>query len=223
MPAMINRLRCLLCCLLAGWAGTMGGAADSLPAAADRALLAALRAGGQVLYLRHFETNPDQADTDPLNLDNIAAQRQLTDAGRQHAVALGQALHELRVPVGAILCSRFYRAQESAALLGYGAAQPTADVSEGGQVVTPRENQRRAQALRQLLSTPPPAGQNILIVSHRPNLHDAAGKEFGDLAEGEIAVFAPLGEGRFRLVARIAPSSRWTAWAIAEANGGPGT
>ena len=41
---------------------------------------------------------------------------------------------------------------------------------------------------------------------------EAAGKEFGDLGEGEIVVFQPLGEGKFKLVARVAPSSRWTEW-----------
>jgi hypothetical protein len=79
-------------------------------------------------------------------------------------------------------------------------------------VVTTRENQRRAQALRDLLSTAPPAGSNHVIVSHRPNLQDAAGKEFGDLSEAEVAVFRPLGNGKFELVARVAPAT-WTEWA----------
>lgn len=178
----------------------------------DKSLVGELQKGGYVLFLRHFPTNPDQADTDPLNLDNVAAQRQLTDEGRKQATALGQAFRALKVPIGSIVCSRFYRAQETAKLLGAGTPTPTPDVSEGGQVVTPRENQRRAQALRQLLSTPPASGQNNLIVSHRPNLQDAAGKEFGDLGEGEIAVFQPTPDGKYRLIARVSPSSIWTDW-----------
>jgi hypothetical protein len=40
-----------------------------------------LRAGGCVIVVRHGATHPDQADTDPLNLDNVAKQRQLNDKG----------------------------------------------------------------------------------------------------------------------------------------------
>src|SRR5438045_9259544 len=46
-------------------------------------LMPELRKGGYVLFIRHPKTNPDQADTDPLNLDNVKAQRQLSDEGRK--------------------------------------------------------------------------------------------------------------------------------------------
>ena len=173
----------------------------------------ALRKGGYVLFLRHTATDPDQADTDPLNLGNIKAQRQLTDEGRNQARALGAALKQLKIPVGKVLASKLYRARETAELLDLGVVEAVLDITEGGLVVSPRENQRRAAALRTLLATTPPEGKNAIIVSHRPNLQDAAGKEFGDLGEGEIVVFQPLGEGKFKLVARVAPSSRWAEWA----------
>jgi hypothetical protein len=38
--------------------------------------------GGYVIVLRHGATHNDQADTDPLNLDNVAKQRWLNDKGR---------------------------------------------------------------------------------------------------------------------------------------------
>ena len=85
------------------------------------------------------------------------------------------------------------------------------DVTEGGLVVSPRENERRAKALRELLSTPPPDGKNLIIVSHKPNRQDAAGKEFGDLTEGEVVVFKPLGDGKFKAVARVTPDT-WGKW-----------
>jgi hypothetical protein len=42
----------------------------------------ALRAGGLVIVVRHGATFADQADTDPLNFENIAAQRNLNDKGK---------------------------------------------------------------------------------------------------------------------------------------------
>src|SRR5205809_7339041 len=77
-------------------------------------LLTELRKGGYVLFIRHPQTNPDQADTDPLHLDNVKAQRQLTDVGRREAQAMGKALRALKIPVGKVIASKFYRAQEAA-------------------------------------------------------------------------------------------------------------
>jgi len=181
------------------------------PAPAE--LLPELRKGGYVLFIRHPKTNPDQADTDPLNLDNVKAQRQLSDEGRKQAKALGEAFRALKVPVDKVISSKFYRAQEAAKLLDVGEVSSSLDVTEGGLVVSPNENQRRAKALRQLLATAPAKGKNLVIVSHKPNLQDAAGKEFGDLAEAEVAVFQPLGDGKFRVVARVAAPETWTQWA----------
>jgi phosphohistidine phosphatase SixA len=167
-----------------------------------------LQRGGYVLFMRHPQTNPDQADVDPLNLENVAAQRQLTDEGRRTAKEVGAALTDLKIPIAQVISSKFYRAQEAAKLLGLGKVTPLIDVSEGGLVVSPNENKRRAAALRKLLTTPPQDGGNVVIVSHKPNLQDAAGKEFGDLGEGEIVVFQPADDGQLHLVARI-PAKTW--------------
>src|SRR5437764_2465972 len=80
------------------------------PAPAE--LLPELRKGGYVLFIRHPHTNPEQADTDPLHLDNVKAQRQLSDKGRQQARTLGEALRALNIPVAKVISSKFYRAQE---------------------------------------------------------------------------------------------------------------
>lgn len=167
-----------------------------------------LQRGGYVLFMRHPQTNPEQADVDPLHLENVAAQRQLTDEGRRTAKEVGAALTRLKIPIGQVISSTFYRAQEAAKLLGLGDVTPLLDVSEGGLVVSPNENKRRATALRKLLTTPPKDGVNVIIVSHKPNLQDAAGKEFGDLGEGEIVVFQPADDGELHMVARI-PAKTW--------------
>jgi phosphohistidine phosphatase SixA len=173
------------------------------PAAAQAEWLAAVKSGGHVIVFRHGATHQDQADTDPLNITNVAAQRQLNDQGRALARAIGEAMHKLMIPVGEVRTSQFNRAVETGTLLGYGTVTPSADVSEGGQVVTPIENNRRTAALRKLAGTAPPAGVNVVIVSHKPNIMDAFGKDWFDVGEGEASVFKPDGAGGFRLVARV--------------------
>src|SRR2546426_7502968 len=61
-------------------------------AATMQDILTKLRAGGHVIVVRHGATHADQADTDPLNLDNVAKQRQLNDKGRKPDGSGGYAL-----------------------------------------------------------------------------------------------------------------------------------
>ena len=116
---------------------------------------------------------------------------------------MGDALRALKVPVGKVQTSQFQRAVETGTLLGFGEVSPTADISEGGQVVTPNENNRRTAAMRKLAATPPPAGTNLILVAHKPNIMDAFGKDWFDVREGEASIFRPDGKGGFTLVGRV--------------------
>src|SRR5262245_43793937 len=84
----------------------------------------AVRQGGHVIVFRHGATYQDQADTDPLHPENIDKQRQLNDQGRALAKAIGEAMHKLKIPVGAVHTSVFNRAVETGKLLGYGDPKP---------------------------------------------------------------------------------------------------
>jgi hypothetical protein len=57
-------------------------------------------------------------------------------------------------------------------------------------------------ALRKLASTIPPAGSNVLIVTHKPNTIDAFGKDWFEVKEGEATIFKPDGAG-YKVVARV--------------------
>jgi phosphohistidine phosphatase SixA len=177
----------------------------------------ALRAGGHVIVLRHGATHTDQADTDPLNFKNVAQQRQLNDKGRELAQAIGESWRKLRIPIGVVYTSMFKRAIDTGTLLGFGDVSPTADVTEGGLVVTPVENDRRKQALRTLAATVPPAGSNVAVVSHKPNILDAFGKDWFEVREGEASVFKPDGSGGYKLIVRV-QADEWSKLAQAASN-----
>ena len=168
-----------------------------------KALVAAMRQGGYVIVFRHGATNRDQADTDPLNPDNIAKQRLLSDKGREVAKQVGDAFKKLGIPLGKVYTSKFNRAVETGKLVSGGEVMATFDVTEGGLVVTPIENDRRAEALKELAGTPPEPGKNTLIVTHKPNILDAFGKDWFEVKEGEASVFKPDGSGKAVLVARL--------------------
>ena len=194
----IVRLASLFACL-----ALLAGPAGSQTAPQQTELINALRDGGYVIVFRHGATYQDQADTDPLNPDNVAKQRQLNDDGRALAKSIGESLRKMKIPVGQVHASLFRRAIDTGALMGSGDVRVSADYTEGGLVVTPIENNRRAAALRKMAGTMPPAGTNVIVVTHKPNILDAFGKDWFDVREGEASVFKPDGNGGYKSIVRI--------------------
>ena len=177
-------------------------AAPTAAVADDKDIANALRAGGLVIVVRHGATFPDQADTDPLHPDNIAAQRNLNDKGKALAKAFGDALRAAAIPLGKVYTSKFNRAYETAVIAGFKDIEKTADLTEGGLVVSPNENNRRAEAFRKLLGAAPAPGTNTVLITHKPNIVDALGKDWFDVKEGEASIFRPE-NGSYKLVARV--------------------
>ena len=165
-------------------------------------LVESLRSGGYVIVVRHGATFSDQADTDPFNFDNIAKQRNLNEKGKELAKAFGDAIRQVGIPVGEVYTSNFNRAFETAVLAGFKDIRKTADLTEGGLVVSPDENSRRAAALRKMLAQMPEKGKNTFLITHKPNIIDALGKDWFDVKEGEASIFKPE-DGKYRLVARV--------------------
>jgi phosphohistidine phosphatase SixA len=189
----------VFCALIA----LLAGPANSQPAPSQPEWIDALRQGGHVIVFRHGATFADQADTDPLNPANVARQRQLNDEGRALAKSIGESMRKLGIPVGQVQTSMFQRAVDTGTLLGFGDVKASPDITEGGLVVSPNENNRRAAALRKLVGVPPMAGSNVVIVSHKPNIMDAFGKDWFDVREGEASVFRPDGNGGHALIVRV--------------------
>jgi hypothetical protein len=157
----------------------------------DARLLADLRQGGYVLFLRHASTDFSQDDS-----------RMTSFQGRAEARALGEHLRRLKIPIGEVLASPFCRTMETARL-AFGKARATNEV-RGGPLSA--DDPKRYQPLRKLLATKPLAGSNTVLSSHGNPFRAVAGPPY--LAEGEIAVVRPEGGERFSVVARI----RLTDW-----------
>jgi phosphohistidine phosphatase SixA len=165
-------------------------------------LVQSLRAGGYNIVVRHGATFSNQADTDPFNFDDIARQRNLNDKGKELAKAFGDAIRQTGLPVGKVYTSKFNRAYETAVRAGFEGIEKTIDLTEGGLVVTPDENNRRAAAFRRMLAQAPDQGKNSVLITHKPNIVDALGKDWFDVKEGEASIFKPEG-GKYRLIARV--------------------
>jgi len=175
------------------------GAAAAEP---DAKLLAELRQGGYVLFLRHTSTDFSQDDSRMTRFEDCATQRNLTDKGRAEARALGEHVKRLKIPIGEVLASPFCRTMETARL-AFGKARATGEV-RGGPLSA--DDPARYAPLRELLSSKVAQGENLVIASHGNPFRALAGPPY--LAEGEMAVVRPEGGGRFSVIARI----RLTDW-----------
>ena len=182
------------------WAVVVGAHAQGVDV---KNLAADMKKGGYVIVFRHGATNRDQADTDPWNFENVAKQRVLSQKGKEVAKQVGDSFKKLGIPLGKVYTSKFDRAVETGRLISGGEVIATLDVTEGGLVVTPIENDRRAEALKKMAATVPEAGKNTLIVTHKPNIMDAFGKDWFEVKEGEATIFRPDASGKAVVVARV--------------------
>ena len=162
-----------------------------------------LRMGGYVIVFRHGATVSNQAGTDSMSRKDVPAQRQLNEQGRAQAKSIGESMRKLKIQVALVLTSTVQRAVDTARLLGFGDVTATPDLAESVAGIFPDERNRHAQALRKLVTERPPADNNVVIVTHKPNIVDAFGDAWSDVSEGEASIFEPDGKGGHKLVARI--------------------
>lgn len=169
-------------------------------------LLSALRTGGLVLVMRHASSPREEPDQRTANPDNITFERQLDEAGRTSATAMGDAFRRLRIPVGLILTSPAYRALETVRYIRLGTPQIHAEIGDGGQSMH-GASEAQTSWLRESAARAA-TGTNTLIVTHLPNITQAFPQLADGLADGEALVFRPDGRGGAKVVARV----RIAAW-----------
>jgi broad specificity phosphatase PhoE len=152
-------------------------------AAADEKLWSLLKAGGQVVLIRHTITTPGAGDPPGMRLDDCSTQRNLTDAGRQHARRIGEEWRKRGLPVERVLSSPWCRCLETARL-----AFGKAEISEAlGNLFGRSENsERQVREMRALVSRH--AGKaNLVLVSHGSTISALTGISPGT---GEMVVLS---------------------------------
>lgn len=186
--------------LLVALLGFVSAAAGEI----DPSIVAQLRKGGYVLYMRHASTDFSQNDAAMTSYEDCASQRNLTEKGRAEARQIAAHIKRLRIPIGEVLASPYCRTMETARL-AFGKATATNDV-RGGPVRS--DDPKRYEGLIRLLSAPVAVGENRVLSSHGNPFQAVVGPPY--LAEGEIAIVRPEGGTRFTVLARIRPED-WSS------------
>jgi broad specificity phosphatase PhoE len=163
-------------------------------AAADEAIWALLKSGGQVVIMRHAATVPNVPDT--LGTD-CSTQRNLSEAGREDARRIGAALRAHGIAVEDVRASVWCRCMDTARLaFGTVTNWPALDSIF-------RDRSREAaqtREVRELIRGH--SGGTLVLVTHQVNITALTGL-YPD--EGEMLVLTPRGEG-FVVAGRIKPS-----------------
>jgi phosphohistidine phosphatase SixA len=160
----------------------------------DAALVRALRAGGYVLAFRHAHTDMSQKDEQGDNYDDCAKQRNLDDQGRMEARMIGESIKTMHLPIAAVYSSPFCRNKETAQL-AFGAFTL--------QNACMGEDEASVAARATLLSTPPRAGQNVAVVTHRHSMARSTGLGLETFGEGGALVIIPRGGSNYEIVHTI--------------------
>lgn len=169
------------------------------PAAADERIWELLRAGGQVVLLRHTETTPGVGDPPGFRIDDCATQRNLSPQGRDDARRLGEALRHRGVRVGEVLSSRWCRAVDTAQL-AFERVEVWPELNSTFHDRSRRDAQTDA-VRRRIAGFRGP--DNLFLVGHGSNILTLTGLH---PAQGGMIVVTP-GPGGFRIAGQLEPDA----------------
>ena len=162
------------------------------------ALIAALQSGGYVVYMRHGDTTGEPLDR-TRDLNNRALQRNLSEAGRAQAVAIGEGIRRLNLQIGHIATSPVFRARDTAEL-AFGADQVEVDPWLIADDYAIGGYSQQLAKLREYLATAPAEG-NTWLVGHVVPISWATSSTVDrpNFPEGAAAIFKPHGDS-FELI-----------------------
>lgn len=172
--------------------------ADELPVLDARAAAGRLAAGAHVLMMRHAQTVPGLGDPPGFRVDDCATQRNLSDAGRAQARAIGRELAAAGIRFAQVRTSAWCRCRETAAL-AFGAASVWPTLNS---FFADRAGEAAATAAVHALAADAADGHRMLV-THQVNITAVLGVV---PAPGEIVAARPLA-GRLVARFRIAPSA----------------
>jgi len=197
----VTRVGTAGCILLLMLAAAMAGQARSA-----EELIGLIRQGGYVLLMRHASSPREAPTKEQANPDNLKLERQLDEAGRRGAVAMGDALRRLRIPIATVLTSPTYRAIETVRLARLDGPQTVSELGDGGQSMQ-GVSEEQAAWLRGRVTETSRTG-NTLLVTHQPNVSRAFPEWGASVADGEVVVLRPDGRGGIAVIGRI-PIDEW--------------
>lgn len=166
---------------------------------ADENLWQALRSGAAVALLRHALA-PGGGDPAHFDVADCATQRNLSEAGRRQARAIGEAFRRNGIATARVLSSRWCRCLDTARLLDLGPVEPFPPLDSF--FSRPERADAQTAALREFLGRPY-GGPPRVLVTHQVNITALANIV---PQSGELIIVQPLTGGPVRVLGRLDPA-----------------
>lgn len=167
-------------------------------------LIQQLRSGGLVMLFRHDRTEViEMWDFEPYGAGDCDRERNLSEAGRASARAVGRAMRQLEISVTRVISSTYCRAVETATLAfgGVHAKTPELIGADGKK----RELDDVQRDLRALIAREKQFKGTLVLVGHHGTI-DAVTTRMLD--EGDALILRPTVGAMPEVVAHI-PAARW--------------
>ncbi|NRA19486.1 MAG: histidine phosphatase family protein [Oceanospirillaceae bacterium] len=170
---------------------TLGAAGEDIPSLP--LLLAQIKAGGHILYIRHAPTERKTADNHEQHKGNnfsvdfadCSTQRNLSERGKNVAQALKEHLKRLEIPIAKVLSSPYCRARDTANIIF---DEVTIDYDLAYSLSRdPAESKRLGEYLKAEFLAATVEQGNAVFVGHSTNLREGLG--VWPKPEGVMAVF----------------------------------
>lgn len=161
------------------------------------ALWSALSKGNYILLIRHAATEPGVGDPAGFVVERCETQRNLSQRGRDDARRLGAAFTQRKIPVAAVLSSRWCRCLDTARL-AFGRVEPALMLDSMFNDPGPRTNEEKMREVMNYVGKRP-ADSNLVFVTHAQNIGIMTGV-YPDTSE--IVVALPEG-GKLKAIGRL--------------------
>lgn len=164
---------------------------------ADESVWKQLQAGGNVLLMRHAQTEPGTGDPPGFTLGDCRTQRNLSSEGRAQARRTGEAFRSRGVVLSEVRTSAWCRCVDTATLAFDNATVWPALNSFFG---APDRGDAQTGQVKEIVGTVRPP-RNLMLVTHQVNMTALTGES---VASGEIFVVRPGGkDGQLQVVGRL--------------------
>lgn len=166
-------------------------------AASENELVLQMQSGNAVLMIRHALA-PGIGDPEEFDINDCSTQRNLDNAGREQAQAIGQWLRDHGIKNVKLFSSQWCRCMDTARLMGMGEVTPLPALNSFFE--SPQDREPNLSALRKFIHNKSKPGELIIMVTHQVTISGITGN-WTDSGHGKLV--RPDNDGKIKLLGEL--------------------
>ncbi|MEN8712607.1 MAG: histidine phosphatase family protein [Arenicellales bacterium] len=165
--------------------------------ASENELVLQMQSGNAVLMIRHALA-PGIGDPEEFDINDCNTQRNLDNAGREQAQAIGQWLRDHGIKNVKLFSSQWCRCMDTARLMGMGEVTPLPALNSFFE--SPQDREPNLSALRKFIHNKSKPGELIIMVTHQVTISGITGN-WTDSGHGKLV--RPGNDGKIKLLGEL--------------------